>query len=475
MSVTATVSSAASHPVPSADVTALRAGLGNRLTLPSDPGWDVARQAWNLAVDQRPVAVAEPVSAAEVVAIVAFARERRLRVATQGTGHAAAALGDLDQAILIRTHRMRGVQIDAATRRARAQAGAVWADVSVPAAAHGLAALAGSSADVGVVGYTLSGGVGWLARRYGLAADSVVSIELVTADGRLVVADADHEPDLFWALRGGGGGFGVVTGIELELLPIARLYAGALFFPWERSAEVLGAWLALVGEAPDEMTSVGRILQLPPLDAIPAPLRGRAFAVVEAAHLGDEGEAAALLAPLRALGPELDTFATIAPDALVGLHMDPPFPTPVAGDGALLDDLPAEAIDALVAAAGPASGSTLQSVELRHLGGALGRVREGGGALGRLDGDFLLFAAGVAPDPTAVDAAEARIDAIKGAMRRWDAGHRYLNFVERPGGAHAGFSDATYRRLREVKSEYDPTDLVLAKHPIQPLSRTPRS
>ena len=370
------------------DAGTLREQLMGTVTVPGDAGWDAARQAWNLAVDQRPVAVAEPETVADVVAIVKFAAARGMRVAAQGTGHAATALaeGSLHDTILVKTHRMRVVEIDPDSRRARAQAGAIWADVAGPASEHGLAALAGSSHDVGVVGYCLGGGVSWLARKHGLAANSVVAVQIVTADGRVVVADAHHEADLFWAVRGGGGNFGIVTAIELELYPVDELYAGMLAFPVERAAEVLRAWREWVRTVPDEATSVGRILHFPPFEEIPAPLRGQSFVMVEMAYLGDEAAGSELLAPLRALHPVMDTFAMVAPADLLALHMDPPGPVPGVGDGALLDVMPAEAIDALAAVSGP--DTPLLSVELRHLGGALARRAEGsrrpGDAGGRL-------------------------------------------------------------------------------------------
>ena len=214
---------------------------------------------------------------------------------------------------------------------ARAEAGALWQDVTVPAGEHGLAALAGTSPNVGVTGYTLGGGMGWLARRYGLAANSVTAAEIVTPDGRLRRADAEHEPDLFWAVRGGGGSVGVVTALEMTLYPVRELYAGALFFPIQRAAEVLHAWRAWTATVPDEVTSLGRILRLPPLPEVPEPLRGRAFALVEAAYLGDAGAGAALIRPLRQLGPDLDTFAMIPAPALQQLNMDPDQPMPEPG------------------------------------------------------------------------------------------------------------------------------------------------
>jgi FAD/FMN-containing dehydrogenase len=448
------------------DVRALREQLTGAVSVPGDSDWDGARQAWNLAVDQQPAAVAEPETVADVVAVVNFARDRGLRVAPQGTGHAAGALSSLHDTILVKTHRMRVVEIDPDRRYARVQAGAQWADVVIPAAEHGLAALAGSSHDVGVVGYTLGGGLSWLGRKHGLASNSVLAIQVVTADGRVAVVDADHEPDLFWALRGGGGSFGIVTAIELELHPVGELYAGMLAFPWERAGEVLRAWREWTSTAPDEASSAGRILQFPPMPEVPEALRARSFAIIEVAYLGDEASGAELLAPLRALGPEIDTFAMVSPEGLLALHMDPPHPVPGTGDGAQLDIVPVEAIDALVEVAGPGSGSPLLSVELRHLGGALARAGEGHGALAMLEGDFALFAVGMAPHAAAATAVNAHVDLLKDALAPWNTGRRYLNFTERAIDTRTAYPAAAYRRLRAVKTLVDPDDLFHSNHQI---------
>src|ERR687898_1643076 len=182
--------------------------------------------------------------------------------------------------------------------------------------------------EVGVTGYALGGGGSWMVRRYGLAANSIRAAEVVTADGRRLRADSGSEPDLFWALRGGGGSFGVVTALELQLFPVPELYAGVLFWPQERAAEVLEAWHGWAASVPEEMSSLGRLLNMPPLEDIPEPVRGRSFVVVEAAWLGDEASGSEQLAPLRELDPEMDTFAMIAPPGLAALHMDPPEPVP---------------------------------------------------------------------------------------------------------------------------------------------------
>jgi FAD/FMN-containing dehydrogenase len=366
----------------------LRDRLAGKIVLPEDSGWDAARQAWNLSVDQRPVAVVLPETAEDVAAVVEVAGAHGVRVAAQGTGHSAGPMGPLEGTVLVKTSRMRGFEIDAEANRARVQAGVLWGDVVPAAAAHGLAALAGSAKDVGVVGYTLGGGIGWLARRYGLACSSVLAVEAVTADGRIVRADADSEPDLFWALRGGGGSFAIVTALEFALYPVAEVYAGALFWPLERAGEVLHAWSELVTVAPDELTSLGRLMQFPPIPEVPEPFRGHAFVIVEAAYCGPEADRAALVQPLRGLGPEMDTLATIPVDGLGELHMDPPQPVPFAGDGMLLSELPADAVDALVGIAGAGSGSPLLSVEVRHLGGALASASASNGALSSIDAGF---------------------------------------------------------------------------------------
>ena len=316
-----------------AGVGALRDLLDGELVVPGDPEWDDARSAWNLAADQRPVAVVHAESAADVVAVVDHARENGLRVTTQGTGHFASTLGSFADTILLKTSRMRGIEIDPEARVARAEAGVLWQEVSLAAAEHGLAGLAGSAGDVGVVGYTLGGGLGWLARRHGLAANSVVAVEIVTADGRLVRTDRENEPELFWAVRGGGGSFGIVTAIEFSLYPVAEVYAGVLFFPFERAAEILNAWREWVDGTPDEITSVGRLLQFPPIPQIPEPVRGKSFVVVEAAFIGSEEDGAELLRPLRELGPVMDTFATIPVESSASCTWTRPARSPAPATG----------------------------------------------------------------------------------------------------------------------------------------------
>ncbi len=446
----------------------LQDAIAGDVFVPGDDGYEVGRRAWNLAADQRPAAVVYAESAADVVKAVQFAGSQAMRIAPQGTGHGAMALEQLQDALLLKTSRMRRVDIYPATRRARAEAGAEWRQVTVPAGEHGLAALAGTSPNVGVAGYTLGGGLGWLARRYGLAANSVTAVEVVTAGGRLARADAEHEPDLFWALRGGGGSLGVVTAIEMALYPVSELFAGVLFFPIERSAEVLHAWREWTDTVPDEVTSIGRLLRVPPLPELPELVRGRAFALVEAAYLGEAAAGAELLRPLRELRPEIDTFATIPAPALQQLNMDPEQPLPVEGDGMLLADAPGAAIDTLVALTGTEADTALASIELRHLGGALARDVPDGGAQPRIEAMFLMYAAGVAATPELGDAARTHVRAVKDALTAWRADYDYYNFAETQAGTDAVLPPASHQRLREIKAIYDPDQAIVSAHPVQP-------
>ena len=423
--------------------------------------------AWQLHVDQRPAAIAYPESAQGVVNAVRSAREHGQRVAAQGTGHNAAPLGSLHDTLLLRTDRMRGVTIDVHARIARVDAGARSLEVVQAAAAHGLATVAGSSPDVGVVGYTIGGGIGLLSRRYGLAANKVHAIELVTADGRLVRSDRDEEPELFWALRGGGGSFGVVTAIELELFPVAAAYAGALWFPIERAGEVMHAWRELTQAAPpDELATLARFLRFPPIPEVPEEVRGASLVIVDAYHAGSPAQADELLAPLRALGPVNDTIRVVTMPELSRVHMDPEQPVPGVGDGVMLAELPAEALAALIDVAG--EQQQLAAIELRHLEGALGRARPEHGALASIPARYVLLAGGFAPTPELVAAVAGQVEAVQQALAPWTAPCHYLNFSDISRDP-ASFWDAdAYQRLRRVKSAVDPGDLIRSNHPIPP-------
>lgn len=454
---------------------ALRSRMRGAVLAPGDDGYDSTRATFNTVDDQRPALIALPETVDDVIAVVGFARDHRLRIVPQRTGHNASPLGDIAGTLLLRTDAMRAVEIDAGQRIARVESGARWADVVPRASDLGLAAPHGSTPDVSIAGYAGGGGVGWYGRKHGLAANSVTAIELVTADGRLRRVDHDHEPELFWALRGGGGGnFGVITALEFRLHPVDQLYAGVLFFPWERSAEVLHAWHEWTTTLGEETTSVGRILRLPDTPDVPEPLRGRPFVIVEAFHLGDEAEGVRIVEPLRRLGPEIDDFAMMPPAGLSEIHMDPTEPLPYRTDHLVLADLTPAAIDDLVTAVGPGSGSELISVEIRHLGGAMGRAEPGSGALARMPGEYLIFGVGATPDEPAERAVRSQLDAMVTAMRPLASG-AYLNLTEHAVAPDHIFDHQTLRDLQLVRAAYDPHGLFQANHPIPTAGRPRRS
>ncbi|UOQ87955.1 FAD-dependent oxidoreductase [Agromyces endophyticus] len=454
--------------------------LDGRLVLPGEPDWDAASTAWNLDVDQRPAAVVIARSAADVARTIELAGRYGLAVAPQGTGHNAGPLAadhGLADAILVRTHELRDVHVDVERRVARVEAGALWGDVVAAVAPHGLAALAGSSHDVGVVGYTLGGGVSWLARSHGLAANQVLAVELVTADGRHRRVDEEHDPDLFWAVRGGGGDFGVVTAMEFRLFPIAEVVAGMLLWPVERADEVAQAWAEWTRTVPDSVQSVVRILHLPPLPELPPFLSGRSIVVVEAVVLEASDRADALLAPLRALAPELDTMHPQAPAELLALHMDPPGPVPGRGDGMTLRELTPAAVRAFVGAVGAGSETAMMTTEIRHLGGmiepdaAVQRAADLGlptpGATAGFDAGYLLYSGAMAM-PGADEAIARSLGRLLSAMEPWRAEQEYLNFAEhrREPERIFGGREGRLARLRAIKRAVDPTRLIRSNHPV---------
>ena len=440
--------------------------MGATLLTTEDVNWNLERLAFNILIDQQPFGIALPRSADDVSEVVRAAAANGRRVAAQRTGHNAAPLGSLPGTVLLRTAGLGDVQIDAEAGSARVGAGALWGDVVPKASELGLAALHGSTPNVGIAGYTLGGGVGFYHRKHGLACNRVTAIELLTAYGEQIRVDAENEPDLFWALRGGGGSFGVVTALEFDLLPLPEILAGALLFPAEQASEVLQGWREWIAGVPEEMTSVGRLMNFPPVPEVPEPFRGKSFAVLEAIYCGDPADGEELVAPLRELGNVgMDTIQAQPPAGIAELHMDPPSPVPYTSESILTQELPASAIDSLVEAVGPGSGSQLVSVELRQTGAALSRAAQDAGALATLPGSFLAFGVGFVPVPEAMAPTRGWLGAFKAALEPYDAG-RYFNFVEESFDITQIFAPDVLERLREVKQRYDPHNVFKSNHPV---------
>jgi FAD/FMN-containing dehydrogenase len=447
----------------------LRELCGAFVHLPGESSYDEGRRPWNIAITQLPAAVAVPETVEQIGRLVRTAADLGLRVTAQSTGHAAGILGAhrLDDVVLVRTGRLRGVHIDPVNRVARVEAGASWEDVVTAAVPHGLTALHGSAPDVGVVGYTLGGGLGWFARKHGLAANNVVGVELVGADGHVVRADATLRPELFWALRGGGGNFGVVTTIEIRLLPIADAYAGMMLWDLERAPEVLRAFAAWSPTAPDDVTTSFRVMRFPPIPELPDFLRGRSVVVLDGAALLPDEVAAELFAPFRGLEPELDTFGRVPAEALMRLHMDPEQPTPGCGAGIVLDRLDDDAVESFLSAVGPEADTALFIAELRQLGGALGRSAPDPGALDKVVGSHIAFFVAMAPTPEIAAVGHAAVDEVLAALEPWRAERPFLNLAERPVDPSTAFGTDAWLRLRAVKREVDPRGLFLGNHEIR--------
>ena len=459
------------HLTPSQSITAghaLRGLLGGRVYLPGDDGYDAARLPWNVAVDQRPAAIAVPRSASEVATVVRVAAEAGLRVAPQSTGHNARPLAEqgLDDVVIVRTSQMNAVVADPARGIVRVEGGAIWEPAVLAASAYGKAVLHGSSPDVGIAGYSLGGGIGWYARKLGLAANSLTAVEVVIGDGTLVRADATQNAELFWALRGGGGNLGVVTALEFRMYDIPSAYAGLLMWDLADVEPVLRAWADWAPDAPEEVTTSFRVLRFPPIPDVPPFLAGRQVAMIDGAVLGSDEHGAALIAHLRALKPELDTFTRMPAKALDRLHLDPEGGAPAVSDSSMLAGLPGAAIDAWLAEVGPGSTTSLNLVELRQLGGALARPHEGGGVLSHLDGAFATLNLAMAPLPEM--AAQGHADALRvtAALAPWSSGAQYLNFAENPTDAKAGYRPEAWRQLVGIRSAVDPHGVFVANHRV---------
>jgi len=309
----------------------------------------------------------------------------------------------------------------------------------------------------------------WLGRRYGFACNRVSAIELVTADGEARQVDAETDSDLFWALRGAGGGYAIVTALHLDLLPIAELYAATLILPAEIGAEGIRAYCDWAETVPDEVTSIVRFLRPPPLPDVPEPLRDRPLLTIGAACIGNQADGEKIVAPLREIGePIMDMIEQIPAAGLSRIHMDPEQPVPAVGHHEVLRELPDDAIDAFVAAAGPESDSPLLLAEMRQLGGAFGRSAENAGALDNIDAAFVMLGVGMPMTPELGEAINGRLDQLHDTMQPWAAGGGYFNFAERPCGLEEILPADTCSRLSEVKRSWDPDDMIVANHAVSP-------
>jgi FAD/FMN-containing dehydrogenase len=432
------------------------------LIRPESAEFDVVRQAWNLHSDQRPACVCVATRVEHVQAAVAFARANGLRVAAQTTGHLSQTLPSLERTLLLKLRlHDDDVTVDPVARVARIKAGARWGDVVDAVTPYGLAAMHGSSPSVGVIGYLLGGGLSFYGRRHGLAVNHVRAFEVITADGVGRRVDADHNRDLFYALRGGGGGYAIVTAVELGLLPYAEVTGGAMFFAADDVRRLLRTWRDFCQDAPETITTTFRLLRLPPLPEVPEPLRAVPTVCIDGVALRD-ADAVRLEQRLRGTAePILGGFGKLPSAAVARLHGDPEDPVPAIGDGILLRKLDDWASELFVRTA---QDGPLVAAELRHLGGALATAPAGAGARGHLEGRFLLFGVGIPGAPAPAAELHSYLDSYLGALAPWATGTRFMSFAERTSSLETCVADPVLARLARIRTAADPDGLLLASH-----------
>jgi FAD/FMN-containing dehydrogenase len=445
----------------------LTAMLPGQVLLPGDPGWEEHSLGWVRSVEQRPRAVLTVRDAEDVVAAVRWAARHGVAISAQPVGHGATTA--LDQTLLLRTRALREITIDTEQHIARVGAGVKWGELLAATSDLGLTGLVGSSPDPSVVGFCLGGGLSWFGRAYGLAAHSIVAVELVDAGGELRRVTASSDPELFWALCGGGGDFGIVTAMELRLHPAPHVFGGRLLWPIEMARPVLEAFRAVSATAPDALTLWAQLLRFPPLAEIPEPLRGRAFVSIDVTYLGSAEEALALLEPCLAL-PACwsNTLGTVPLADLGTIAAEPVDPMPVTETSGLLRDLDDAAIDRLLTVVGAGTNAPLAIVQIRHLGGALAWASAADGPVGAVLEPYQFFCLGVPVAPEVEAAIKACFTDVHEALAGHSTGRTMFTFLGADDDPGRAFSPAALARLRQVKRRTDPDGVVRSNRPVLP-------
>lgn len=439
--------------------------LPGQAALPGDSGWDEQRLGWVRSVDQRPCAVVTVTEPQDVVKTVRFAIRHGLSVSAQPIGHGATTA--VDGTILLRTRGLQEISVDVPGRMARVGAGVKWGELLAVTGEYGLTGLAGSSPEPSVVGFSVCGGLSWFGRAHGLAAHSILAVELVDATGELRRVTPQSDPDLFWALCGGGGDFGIVTAMEIALRPAPHVYGGRLLWPIEMARPVLRAFRDITRTAPDQLTLWAHLLQFPPLPEVAEPRRGGSFVSVDIAFLGSAEDAEQLLMPLRTIPAMwVDTTGTVPLAELGSITAEPLDPMPASEMSGLLRDFDNAAIDELLAAAGHGSGSPLVVVQVRHLGGAFARGTEADGPAGAVVEPYQLFCLGLPMSPEMSAGIELTFAAISNALDDYLTGRTFFTFLGSDDDPRRAFSPAALDRLQQVKRCTDPNGVVRSNRPV---------
>lgn len=442
------------------DFAALRAAVSGPVLTPSDEGFAVETTGFNLAFPHTPEVVVGVSSVADAVAAVTFAAAHRMPVRMLATGHGSHVL--ITDGMLVTTSRLDDLSIDPGTGVATIGAGVRWGAVVAAGAELGLAPITGSSTNVGVVGYLLGGGLGPLARSHGFSSDYVRGATVVLASGEVVHASATEHPELLWALRGGKGGFGLVTSVEVQLAPIPSLYAGALVFAEEHIDAVLRGWIDWTRSAPDDVTTSIAVIHFPPVEQVPEVFRGKTLAMLRFALPGSAAEGEALAAPLRALAPAaMDGVAPLPLAQVATIHNDPSDPSPGWSRGALLSEIDDDFATALLAASGPGTHGPVMVTEVRHIGAATGHDVPEGSAVGGRASSYTLSLIGV-PDPALfAEALPTATDALLASVAAWVSPETNINFSGYPDPAdyRRSWSPDAFARLTAVRASVDPEGL----------------
>ncbi|MEX2193941.1 MAG: FAD-binding oxidoreductase [Thermoleophilaceae bacterium] len=443
----------------------LRASLAGRVLTSAEPGYERAREVFNMAFDLRPALIARPVGADDIAAAIAFARDTGLELAIKGGGHGMAGHGATDGGLLLDMSDMKGIEIDPHARTAWSQAGLTAGEYTDAAARHGLATGFGDTGSVGIAGITLGGGIGWLVRKHGLTIDSLLAAELMTVDGELVRADADSHSDLFWALRGGGGNFGVVTRLQYRLEEVDGILAGLFVLP--ATAENLRRFIDAAAQAPDELTIISHVAPAPPAPFLPPEQHGKLVLMGMFAYAGDPGAGERAIEPIRSIAtPIAEIVRPVRYPEIFGLFGEGPPRVAMATRTSFSDDIDEATAAAIVerVRTAPVRGA----VQMRVLGGAMARVPAGATAFAHRDRRVMVITGAMGDDPAQAPDLDGWAHETAAALGLYGNG-AYVNYLaDEPERVREAYPDATYERLARVKAQYDPDNVFRVNQNIAP-------
>ncbi len=446
------------------------ASIRGAVIRPGDAEYERARRVYNGDIDRRPLLIVQCAGPEDVVRAVDYARENELVTAVRGGGHSAPGFGTCDGGLVIDLSRMRSVQVDTASRTARVEGGCTWGDVDRATHAHGLATPGGIISTTGVGGLTTGGGFGYLSRRYGLACDNLISADVVTADGQMRTASAVQNADLFWALRGGGGNFGIAVSLEFRMHPVNELYAGPILYPLEQAAGALRLFRDFMRTAPREVNAFFAFLVVPPGPPFPAPLRGKTVCAIICACTGDIAAAEAATQPLREFGPPLLVLPHAMPYPFLQSIFDGLLPSGLHHywKADFMRELSDEAIAAHVKF-GPEVPNIHSAVHIYTMDGAVQDVGPGETAFAYRDVKFVHMIAAVTPDPAELPAYRKWSRDYWTALHPHSAGGTYVNFLMDEGEERIASSYLGNRqKLAAIKARYDPQNLFRVNQNVPP-------